>query len=221
MSYERLNSGRPPENPKENAGFFSLLTFVWLNDLLKQGNEKPLENDNLPPLLKDDQSQALTQNLQTAWLSSSENEPAKSIKRWLKTARLWLALLKIVPLSEKVLLMMLASSIAVFRVMQPLFLIGLLAELMKESLDSQRGIYLYASGVCLCTWFIAICKCHCDYRSSMVGMRMRSAILGLIYKKVGYLSLFRGHFFFFFFFFFNEYFIYNKGTTLIQLTNNK
>ena len=28
-------------------------------------------------------------------------------------------------------------------------------------------------------------------------------------------------FFFFFFFFFNEYFIYNKGTTLIQLTNNK
>ena len=37
----------------------------------------------------------------------------------------------------------------------------------------------------------------------------------------GHLGLLPQMIFFFFFFFFNEYFIYNKGTTLIQLTNNK
>ena len=186
MIYEKLNSGSPHDNPKKNAGFFSLLTFAWLNGLLKQGSESPLENDDLPPLLKEDQSQELTQNLESLWFLSRCNETtgrAKS-KRLIKTARLWHALLGLVPASEKVFVMMLTSTLTVVRVIQPLFLIGLLVELRKESPIYQKWSYLYAAGVCLCAWVIAIFKCHCDYRSAMIGMRMRSALLGLIYKKV-------------------------------------
>ena len=184
MDYEKLSSNSVPENPKQNAGFFSLLTFTWLNYLLRQGNKRPLENDDLPPLLKEDKSEPLTQHLEKEWsLGCDESQPGKS-HRWIKTARLWYALLRLVPTSERVLVMSLASLHAIVRISQPLFLIGMLAELMEKSSASQMWIYLYAAGVCLCTWLIAISQCHFDYRSSMVGMRMRSAILGLVYKKV-------------------------------------
>lgn len=64
MSYEKLDIGHLPTNPKEAASLFSLLSFSWLNDLLKRGNQRPLENDDLPTLLQEDQSQALTKDLE-------------------------------------------------------------------------------------------------------------------------------------------------------------
>ena len=157
-----------------------------MNELLKQGNKRPLENDDLPPLLKEDQSQELTQNLECLWFLSSNKSGHIKCENWIKTARLWRALLRLVPTSEKVFVMTLAYLHMVLCVTQPLFLIGLIADLAKQYPLQQPWIYFHAAGVCLCTWLIVICKCHCDYRSSMIGMRLRSAILGLIYKKVGY-----------------------------------
>ncbi|KAJ7376022.1 hypothetical protein OS493_037414 [Desmophyllum pertusum] len=188
MSYEKLGTERLHTNPKETAGFFSLLTFTWLNDLLKLGNQRPLDNDDLPPLLEEDQSETLANNLEKEW---SRNYKPPISESWIKTARLWSALLSIVPTSEKAFVLMLASTHIVLRLMQPLFLIGLLAELTKESplQVDHTWIYVYATGVCSSTWLIAISKCHCDYRSSMIAMRMRSALLGVIYKKVQQISL--------------------------------
>jgi len=182
MSYEKLNTGRSLTNPKENASLCSLLTFSWLNDLLKRGSQRALENDDLPPLLEEDKSQALTKNLENEW--SRNCKPEHTAKTWIRTAKLWHALWNLVPISEKALVLTLASTHIVLRLLQPLFLIALLAALMKESSADRGWIYLNASGVCLSTWLIAISKCHCDYRSTMVGMRVRSALLGVIYKKV-------------------------------------
>ena len=182
MSYEKLDTGSSLTNPKENASLLSLLTFSWLNDLLKRGNQRALENDDLPPLLEEDKNQALTKNLENDW--SRNCKPELTTKTWIRSAKLWRALWNLVPTSEKALVLTLAFTHIVLRLLQPLFLIGLLAELMKESSGDRRWIYLSASGVCLSTWLIAISKCHCDYRSSMIGMRVRSALLGVIYKKV-------------------------------------
>ena len=182
MSYEKLRTGRLSTNPKETASFFSLLTFSWLNYLLKLGNLRPLESDDLPALLEEDQSQTLTKSLEKEW--SRNCKPANTSIKWIKTANLWLALLNLVPASEKAFVLILASTHIVLRLLQPLFLVGLLAELMKEPSVDHTWIYLYATGVCLSTWIIAISKCHCDYRATMMGMRMRSALLGVIYKRV-------------------------------------
>ena len=182
MSYQKLDTGCFPTNPKENASLFSRLTFSWLNDVLKRGSQRALENDDLPPLLEEDNNQALTKNLEKEWSRSCK--PEHTARTWIKTAKLWRALWNLVPTSEKALVLTLASTHIVLRLIQPLFLIGLLAELMKETSMNGRWIYLNACGVCLSTWLIAISKCHCDYRSSMIGMRVRSALLGVIYKKV-------------------------------------
>ena len=111
-------------------------------------------------------------------------QSARTTETWIRTAILWRALWNLIPASEKVLVLGLALIHMVLRLLQPLFLIGLLAELMKESSGDRIRIYLSATGVCLSTWLIAISKCHCDYRSSMIGMRVRSALQGVIYKKV-------------------------------------
>ena len=182
MSYQKLNTGCSITNPKENASLFSLLTFSWLNDLLKLGSQRALENDDLPPLLEEDDNQTLTKNLEKEW--SRNCKAAQSTETWIRTAILWRALWSLVPASEKALVLTLASTHIVLRLLQPMFLIGLLAELMKESSGDTRWICLSASGVCLSAWLIAISKCHCDYRSSMIGMRVRSALQGVIYKKV-------------------------------------
>ena len=182
MSYEKLNTGPSLTNPKENAGLCSLLIFAWLNDLLKRGSQRALENDDLPPLLEEDENQGLTKNLEKEWSRNCKSEHAS--KTWIRSAKLWGAFWNLVPTSEKALVLTLASTHIILRLLQPLFLIGLLAELMKESSADRGWIYLSALGVCLCTWLIAISTCHCDYRSSMIGMRVRSALLGVIYKKV-------------------------------------
>ena len=152
------------------------------NQELKLGNLRPLESDDLPALSEEDQSQTLTKSLEKEW--SRNCKPANTSITWIKTANLWLALLNLVPASEKAFVLILASTHIVLRLLQPLFLVGLLAELMKEPSVDHTWIYLYATGVCLSTWIIAISKCHCDYRATMIGMRMRSALLGVIYKKV-------------------------------------
>ena len=182
MSYQKLNTGCLVTNPKENATLLSLLTFSWLNNLLKLGSQRALENDDLPLLLKEDDNEALTKKLEKNW--SRNCKAASTTETWIRTVTLWRALWNLVPASEKVLVLSLALTHIVLRLLQPLFLIGLLAELMKESSGDRRRIYLSASGVCLSTWLMAISKCHCDYRSSMIGMRVRSALQGVIYKKV-------------------------------------
>ena len=148
-SYQKLNTGCLVTNPKENATLFSLLTFSWLNSLLKQGSQRALENDDLPPLLKEDDNEALTKKLETEW--SRNCKAARTTETWLRTAILWRALWNLVPTSEKALVLTLASTPKALRLLQPLFLIGLLAELMKESSGDKRGIYLSATSVCLST----------------------------------------------------------------------
>ena len=182
MSYGKLNTGSSLTNPKENASLCSLLTFSWLNDLLKRGSQRALENDDLPPLLEEDENQGLTKNLEKEWSRNYKSE--HTAKTWTGSAKLWRALWNLTPTSEKALVLTLASTHIILRLLQPLFLVGLLAELMKESSADRGWIYLSAFGICLSTWLIAISKCHCDYRSSMIGMRVRSALLGVIYKKV-------------------------------------
>ena len=46
-------------NPREKAGFFSLLTFSWINDILKLGSKQPLEEKHLFPVETSNQAERL------------------------------------------------------------------------------------------------------------------------------------------------------------------
>ena len=68
--YEKVNSdeeGKNNVNPVLNANIFSRITIWWMNKIFVTGNKRPLEEDDLFPLLEEDKSEVLTENLQQEW----------------------------------------------------------------------------------------------------------------------------------------------------------
>ena len=174
-----------PSNPKENAGFCSLFTFSWLTDLLAMGQNQPLESEDLFSLLVEDQSEDLTDLLEREWRESVGQEKPTT-GRWIGL-RLVRALWGITPAREYCLILTLLILASVARLSLPLFLIGLLALLMENSSTAASHnpwVYYYASGISVSAFVMAMSKCHLDCRCSLVGMRVRAGLVGLIYKKV-------------------------------------
>jgi len=59
----------PGRNPRETAGFFSLLTFSWLNSILELGSRQPLEEKNLFTTETSHQAERLVGDLEKEWLA--------------------------------------------------------------------------------------------------------------------------------------------------------
>ena len=70
------------QNPKETASFLSLLTFSWLNNVLKLGSKQPLEEKHLLPLETSFQAEKLVADLHwkgNGWLKKEHpNKQNKS-----------------------------------------------------------------------------------------------------------------------------------------------
>ena len=62
--YEKVDRASDRNNPKESANIFSILSFSWMNSILATGNTRPLENNDLFPLLDEDKTQGLTERLE-------------------------------------------------------------------------------------------------------------------------------------------------------------
>ncbi|KAJ7389913.1 hypothetical protein OS493_028376 [Desmophyllum pertusum] len=90
--YDRLKSEpRHKGNPKRNANIFSILSFWWMGELLAIGNKRPLENEDLFPLLDEDKTQTSTEKLQGTW----NEEKASGICNVLQPVFLSLLLLEL------------------------------------------------------------------------------------------------------------------------------
>lgn len=75
--YESLQQMKLKENPKEAANVLSVLSFSWMNNVFAVGNRRPLENDDLLPLINEDKTQTCTKKLIQA-VERREREAWKS-----------------------------------------------------------------------------------------------------------------------------------------------
>ncbi|KAG0629628.1 hypothetical protein M758_1G117700 [Ceratodon purpureus] len=70
----------------ENAGFFSLAAFSWLDHLLRVGRRKPLEIKDLPPLPPEDSTEAMYEKFKSNWddlkQKKPEETPSLSLTLW-------------------------------------------------------------------------------------------------------------------------------------------
>lgn len=70
----------------ENAGFFSLVTFAWLDDILRVGKRTALELEDMPPLPPADSTEAMYETFKSSWESlkekSPEETPSISVTLW-------------------------------------------------------------------------------------------------------------------------------------------
>ena len=176
--YEKLGNDESDErkpNPKADAGFSSQLMFSWLNGLVELGNIRPLKEEDLPSLLPDHESESLTEKLEAAWEQELNGK---------STPRLWKALYGLTPSFEYILIELLAFTRAACLLWMTILLSFLLAALTDSNVESFHLTYVYGAAMCLCSLILTFTMCHFEYRASMVGIRVRAAVSGLLYKKV-------------------------------------
>ncbi|KAL9971579.1 hypothetical protein ACROYT_G017757 [Oculina patagonica] len=182
--YKRLESGTiHKESPKKNASIFSILSFWWVRELLATGNKRPLEDDDLFPLLDEDKTQTSTEKLQQTW--NEEKTRCASNERG-NGHQLLKALFRMFSFTDYMFIMSACLLTGVCDVLQPVFLSLLLPELIKSSANSKgfSWAYIYAAGICLTSLVRIFVGHQYRYNTELMSVRWKSAAIGMIYGKV-------------------------------------
>ena len=180
--YERLESkAANKENPRKNANILSILSFWWVREILVIGNKRPLENDDLFPLLDEDKTLNSTETLQQTWNEeTAKRVPGKKGNGY----RLFRALVRMFPWTDYVYVLTLVLLYSICKVLQPAFLSLLLQELMKGPVEERWWKYIYSAGICLSQLGNVMFGYQIPYNAALISLRWKSASVAVIYKKV-------------------------------------
>jgi len=168
-----------PSEDKEEVSFVSLLFFQWMNSIFKIGSERPLDENDLLPLSKENSSTFLTDQLQANW-----NKEKAKCNRNQKKPRLWKCVIKLISVKDAIIIVSTDALRSISTLLQPL-LLGYLISILMSS-EPQKDNLLYGCTLALCINSIigALCMHHYDYRCELLGIRISCALKGLIYYKV-------------------------------------
>ena len=168
------------ENPKKNASIFSILSLSWVGHILTTGNKRPLENDDLFPLLDEDKTQTSTEKLLLTWKEEiAKRLPGKRGNGY----RLLRALLRMFPWTDYMLPLFAVLIYTAGTIFQPVFLSLMLMELINASAESWRA-YFYAAGICLSTLVRFTSVYYATYNGDLLALRWKSATIAIVYQKV-------------------------------------
>ena len=185
--YQKLESNETAQNPRETAGFVSILFFRWMNGIIELGKKSLLTIESLYPLSLEDEPEILTEKLEEAWNRELNEHRAHALDDDAETKeptqpRLWRALLRFISKSDCALVLLLAGLRSTCLLVIPVLLYFLLLDVTDER--GRLGQYILASCICVCAGIVALSVSHFQFRATLLGMRVRTAITGLLYKKV-------------------------------------
>ena len=174
-SYQRVTN----TTQAENVSFLSTLLFRWMNDVLKSGNERAIDENDFLSLNEECTACFLTEQLQSKWTDETANS-----KRHDKQPKLWKSVLKMLTTREAMILFVTATVLLFCRVLQPLLLGYLVKSLMTAELQHHFRLYGCALALGINELIGSLCWHQFDYRCEVFGIRISSAIKGLVYVKV-------------------------------------
>ncbi|PNP37043.1 hypothetical protein TGAMA5MH_11060 [Trichoderma gamsii] len=189
--YKKLNPmrwGAIPEVPKERivsreyeAGFFSRLTFQWVNPLMTAGYRRPLEKEDIWLVNPDRAAEPMTLRVKEAFKKHREKGSKRPLLYALHdsfTFEFWLGGL--------------CSLIASFMQVLSPFVLRYLIQFATDAYVAHvshtpgphigRGVGL-AVGVTLMQIVQSVCISHFIYRGMMMGGQTRAVLIGMIYEK--------------------------------------
>ena len=176
QDYEKVDEDKP-RHPLSSANFFSVVAFLWMNSLFKAGSRRPLEESAIFPVHEDDKTRDLTEKLQEQW-----NTEITRCRNTGKRAKLWKSVLKAIPLKQYCFYWFVSLSYSTGRIIQPLLLGTLKEQLMSP--DRDRGLaFVVAALLPFCGLIAAFSHCL-TYKFEMAGVRICSAIKGIVFLKV-------------------------------------
>ena len=173
--YKRITT----EGDIENVSFVSLLFFQWMNSVFKTGSQRPLEEDDLLPLSEENFTSSLTERLQKKW--RKENTKCKGNG---KRPKLWKSVIQMLSVKDYMIILFTGASFTICGLLQPLFLGYLISAL--TSTEPQKNDLLYGCAIAMGINALIgnLGRHQFDYRCELLGIRISSAIKGLIYRKV-------------------------------------
>ncbi|XP_068699718.1 ATP-binding cassette sub-family C member 4-like isoform X2 [Montipora foliosa] len=176
---------RPTErqNPRYSANWLSVIFFWWMNDVLKLGNKRPLTESDLFPLLEDCKAEVLVEDAEKCWLK--ELKRCQSGKR---KPRLWKAMASLIPWKSRLVMIILKILDSLSVALQPLCLWLVLKTLNDGPNLDLKSAFIYVALLGTTSVMKALTTHHYDYLTELWGLKMKVALIGLVYKKVLSLS---------------------------------
>lgn len=160
--------------PFAKAGFFSSMSFWWLNPLMKRGTKKTLENEDIPKLREEDRAESCYLQFLEELIKQKQIEPSSqpSILRVIILCY-WkdifisgfFALVKILTLSTG-----------------PLLLNAFIKVAEGKELFKNEG-YVLAMALFVSKNVESLSQRQWYFRSRLIGLRVRSLLTAAIYKK--------------------------------------
>ena len=178
-SYKRINN----DAHTEHVSFLSILCFQWMNAVLKTGNERVIEESDFLPLAKENTTCSVIELLQTKW-----NEETTKCKRNATKPKLWKSVLKILLVNDGMTLISLGILYTIYRNLQPLLLGYLMVSLMASERQDSYLLYGCALAMAINAVVGRLSGHQLAYRCEVLGIRISSALKGLVCLKVSMLK---------------------------------
>ncbi|XP_029676365.1 multidrug resistance-associated protein 4-like [Formica exsecta] len=189
---------RMKRNPKETANIFSQLFLWWTLNLFLKGSKTDLKESDIYQLLKEDDSEKVTDHLEEYW--NRELEKLKKLEYTVgkdgqkvplkgnARPRLYKALCGAFWLPYFIIGIYVFIQICILRVLIPI-LQGWIISYFIEKPNSTDKIgknetMIYVACLVICTFSSALLSNHTTIMSQQFGMRLRVACSSLIYRKI-------------------------------------
>ena len=164
----------------KKVSFVSSLFFCWMNGVLKEGCQRPLDQNDFLPLSEENSGRFVTDKLRKSWESEKHHCKVNG-----KRPKLWKSVFDV--LSAKDVIIILTGNIlcTTSRLLFPLFLGYLVSKLMSTEAENTYQLYACALAMCLNGLIGGLGMHQQDYRCEILGIKIASALRGLVYQKVG------------------------------------
>ena len=166
-------------NPRETAGFLSLLTFSWLNNVLNFGSKQPLEEKHLFPLETSLRADRLVGDLEREWLAEE-----RASKQYRTKPRLWRAMMRIISYKDYIILALLRILYSLTMNFLPLMLWLFLKSISSGSEISYTSTLPFVICITVMSFARSVFVTHGEFKAEMWSLRLKVAVVGLVYKKV-------------------------------------
>ncbi|KAJ7325677.1 hypothetical protein OS493_029101 [Desmophyllum pertusum] len=174
-----MQSGSKSNNPRDGASALSIMFFWWMNDVLKLGNKRPLTDQDLFPLLEGHKSEVLIENAEKCWLEELRGRQSKN-----KKPRLWKAVARIIPWKSGLAMVTLHALRSLIFVFLPVCL-WLVLKTLNDGPDlDMKFAFIYVALLGIIGAVKAASTQHYDYLTEQWGLKLKVALIGLVYKKV-------------------------------------
>ncbi|XP_015763251.1 PREDICTED: multidrug resistance-associated protein 4-like [Acropora digitifera] len=184
--YEPLTTeeedGNVNDSSRSNISFLSELGICWMNSIFKIGSKRPLNESDFLPLRDEDRTRDITERLQEDW----DHHVKECRSNGTKQPKLWKCLMRMISWGEIFYFMSFFFIQSIARVTQPLVLAWII-HLLSSSGTQQSFTYVSCLLLSL-SGLSSACTHFSNYRFELLGMRLRSALKGIVYLKIPLIS---------------------------------